>query len=65
VPETLDELQKTPRHSPDPANNIYGQVYRGFKGAGQNMFVFPSIFLAMGGRWLDDSGKPSVNTRRA
>ncbi|MCC6175625.1 MAG: sugar ABC transporter substrate-binding protein [Chloroflexi bacterium] len=62
APDTLDDLTKTAQALTDPSNNFYGMVYRGFRGPGQNMFIYPSLFLEFGGSWLDSKGKPTVNT---
>ncbi len=62
VPQTFDDLRKNSAALHDPGNNQYGMVYRAFRGPGQNMFVFPSIFLGFGGNWLNSQGKPTVNT---
>jgi ABC-type glycerol-3-phosphate transport system substrate-binding protein len=35
----------------DPANRIYGLALRGFAGAGQNMYIYPSLFRGFGGNW--------------
>jgi ABC-type glycerol-3-phosphate transport system substrate-binding protein len=36
----------------DPNNRVWGAALRGFKGAGQNMYIYPSIFRAFGGEWF-------------
>jgi len=36
----------------DPANRVWGMALRGFAGAGQNMYIYPSIFRAFGGNWF-------------
>lgn len=45
-------------HTPEVA----GAALRGFLGAGQNMYIFPSIFLAFGGSRFDEDGTPTVNS---
>ena len=35
----------------DPANRMYGLALRGFAGAGQNMYIYPSLFRGFGGSW--------------
>ena len=42
----------TPRRCTDPANRVYGLALRGFAGAGQNMYIYPSLFRGFGGNWL-------------
>jgi ABC-type glycerol-3-phosphate transport system substrate-binding protein len=50
--ETLDELVKNAAALHDPNNRVYGMALRGFSGAGQNMYIYPSIFRAFGGQWF-------------
>jgi multiple sugar transport system substrate-binding protein len=49
----------------DPANRLWGAALRGFRGAGQNMYIYPSIFRAFGGEWFDPSKKLVVTTEPA
>ena len=51
--DTLDEYLKNAAAIHDPANRMYGMALRGFAGAGQNMYIYPSILKAFGGRWFD------------
>ena len=51
--ETLDDYAANASKVNDPANRLWGAALRGFKGAGQNMYIYPSIFLAYGGNWFD------------
>ena len=51
--ETLDEYASNAAAVNDPGNRLWGAALRGFKGAGQNMYIYPSIFLAHGGKWFD------------
>ena len=51
--ETLDDYAANAARVNDPANRLWGAALRGFKGAGQNMYIYPSIFLAYGGTWFD------------
>ncbi|HWL29375.1 MAG TPA: sugar ABC transporter substrate-binding protein [Burkholderiaceae bacterium] len=53
--ETFDELVANAKALHDPANRMYGLALRGFAGAGQNMYIYPSIFSAFGGNWFDGS----------
>ena len=50
--ETLDEFVKNAAAIHDPANRVYGMALRGFAGAGQNMYIYPSIFKEFGGEWM-------------
>jgi ABC-type glycerol-3-phosphate transport system substrate-binding protein len=50
--QTFDEYLKNAAAIHDPANRIYGMALRGFAGAGQNMYIYPSIFKAFGGNWF-------------
>ena len=50
--ETLDEYLKNAAAIHDPANRMYGMALRGFAGAGQNMYIYPSLFKAFGGNWF-------------
>ena len=44
----------------NPNDRIWGAALRGVAGAGQNMYIYPSIFREFGGEWLKD-GKLTVN----
>ncbi len=59
-PQTLEELAQAAMavHTADRA----GVALRGFLGAGQNMYIFPSLFLEFGGQWFDADGNPTLNT---
>lgn len=61
-PDTLEELRETARRAHAPARNLYGLALRGFRGAGQNMYIWPSLFRAYGGQWFDHAGRPTVNS---
>ncbi len=58
---TFDEYVANAAALHDPANRVWGAALRGFPGPGQNMFIYPSIFRAFGGKWFDASGKVTVN----
>ena len=58
---TLDEYMSNAAALNDPANRIWGAALRGFPGPGQNMYIYPSIFGAYGGKWFDGNGKLKVN----
>jgi multiple sugar transport system substrate-binding protein len=51
--ETLEDYAANAAKVNDPANRLWGAALRGFKGAGQNMYIYPSILLAYGGSWFD------------
>ena len=51
--ETFDELLSNAKALHDPANRVYGLALRGFAGAGQNMYIYPSLLRAFGGGWFD------------
>ena len=50
--DTLDEFLKNAAAINDPANRVYGMALRGFAGAGQNMYIYPSLFRGFGGDWF-------------
>jgi multiple sugar transport system substrate-binding protein len=50
--DTLDEFVKNAAALNDPANRMYGMALRGFAGAGQNMYIYPSLFREFGGEWF-------------
>jgi len=49
---TYDQLLSNAKALHDPANRVYGLAMRGFSGAGQNMYIYPSIFRGFGGEWF-------------
>ncbi len=51
--ETLDEYRANAEAVHDPDNRLWGCALRGFRGAGQNMYIYPSIFRSFGGEWFD------------
>lgn len=53
--ETYDELLANGKALTDPSARMYGLVLRGFAGAGQNMYIYPSIFRGFGGDWFQGS----------
>lgn len=61
---TLDELVANAKALTDPANRMHGLALRGFAGAGQNMYIYPSLLSGFGGKWF--TGKDlRVNTPEA
>jgi len=63
--ETLDEYLSNASKIHDPDNRLWAAAVRGMKGAGQNMYIYPSILAGHGGKWFDSSGKMTVNTPEA
>lgn len=63
--ETLDEYMSNAEKVHNPGQRLWGAALRGFKGAGQNMYIYPSIYLAFGGKWFKDDGKIVVNDEQA
>jgi multiple sugar transport system substrate-binding protein len=53
--ETYDQLVSNAKALNDPANRSYGLALRGFAGAGQNMYIYPSLFRGFGGNWFSGS----------
>jgi ABC-type glycerol-3-phosphate transport system substrate-binding protein len=49
--DTYEQLTANAKALNDPANRIYGLALRGFAGAGQNMYIYPSLFRGFGGSW--------------
>jgi multiple sugar transport system substrate-binding protein len=62
--DTLDEFLKNAAAINDPANRMYGMALRGFAGAGQNMYIYPSLFREFGGNWFRGT-KVVVNSPEA
>ena len=61
---TFDEFVRNAAALNDPANRMYGMALRGFAGAGQNMYIYPSVFRAFGGSWMQ-GGRVVVNSPEA
>jgi multiple sugar transport system substrate-binding protein len=59
--ETLEEYAANAGKVHNPDGRLWGCALRGFRGAGQNMYIYPSIFRSFGGEWFDSSGKMVVN----
>ena len=49
--DTYEQLTANAKALNDPANRMYGLALRGFAGAGQNMYIYPSLFRGFGGSW--------------
>ena len=62
--ETLDDVIHNAQALNDPSNRIWGAALRGFPGAGQNMYIYPSIFREFGGDWFS-GGQLRVNSPEA
>jgi ABC-type glycerol-3-phosphate transport system substrate-binding protein len=62
--QTLDQMLQNAAAVHDPNNRVWGLALRGFAGAGQNMYIYPSIFRAFGGDWFS-GGKIRVNSPEA
>jgi ABC-type glycerol-3-phosphate transport system substrate-binding protein len=62
--QTYDELLANAKALTNPASRMYGLALRGFAGAGQNMYIYPSILRGFGGSWFQDS-KLKVNSPTA
>ena len=62
--ETYDQLLANAKALNDPDNRVYGLALRGFAGAGQNMYIYPSILRGFGGDWFDGK-KVVVNSPEA
>jgi len=50
--DTLEQYAANAEAVHDPDNRLWGCALRGFRGAGQNMYIYPSIFRAYGGEWF-------------
>jgi len=50
--DTFEQFVQNAQAVHDPANRVWGMALRGFAGAGQNMYIYPSIFRAFGGNWF-------------
>lgn len=60
--QTLPQFTANAQKLNDPGKRIWGAALRGVPGAGQNMYIWPSIFRELGGQWFDKSGSPTVNS---
>ena len=62
--ETFEQFVQNAQAVHDPNNRLWGMAVRGFAGAGQNMYIYPSIFGAFGGEWFEGK-KLRVNSGEA
>lgn len=62
--ETYDDLLSNAKALTDANTRVFGLALRGFAGAGQNMYIYPSLFRGFGGSWIN--GKDiTVNSAEA
>jgi multiple sugar transport system substrate-binding protein len=59
-PDTLEDFAAVAAEA--HTSEMAGAALRGFLGAGQNMYIFPSLFLEFGGTWFAEDGSPTVNS---
>jgi multiple sugar transport system substrate-binding protein len=50
--DSYEQLLANAKALHDPTNRVYGLAMRGFAGAGQNMYIYPSLFRGFGGTWF-------------
>jgi ABC-type glycerol-3-phosphate transport system substrate-binding protein len=62
--ETLEQFVENAKTLHDPSNRLWGAALRGFSGAGQNMYIYPSIFRSYGGNWMSGN-KIDVTSKEA
>jgi ABC-type glycerol-3-phosphate transport system substrate-binding protein len=62
--DTLEQLVANAKALTDPNTRTYGLALRGFAGAGQNMYIYPSLFRMFGGTWMQ-GGNVVVNSPEA
>ena len=53
--DTYDQLVANAKALTDANARTYGLALRGFSGAGQNMYIYPSLFREYGGNWFAGS----------
>jgi multiple sugar transport system substrate-binding protein len=58
--DTLEQFVANAAALHDPDNRVWGTALRGVAGAGQNVYIYSSLFRAFGGEWMKN-GKISVN----
>lgn len=58
--DTLEQYMSNAAALNAPADRVWGAALRGVAGAGQNMYIYPSIFREFGGEWMK-GGKLTVN----
>ncbi len=62
--DTLEQYVQNAAAVHDPGNRVWGAALRGFAGAGQNMYIYPSIFRSYGGSWTSGN-RIVVNSQEA
>ncbi|MQA03720.1 MAG: extracellular solute-binding protein [Streptosporangiales bacterium] len=60
--QTLAQYAANAKKLNKPGDRVWGAVLRGTPGAGQNMYIWPSIFREFGGEWFDKDMRPTVNS---
>jgi len=63
-PETLDDFMEYTKKLNNPPFH-YGAALVGFRGTGQSMYTWSSLFREFGAEWLDENMKPQVNSPEA
>lgn len=58
--DTLEEFVKNAAALHDPNSRVWGTALRGVAGAGQNVYIYSSLFREFGGEWFK-GGKLTVN----
>lgn len=58
--DTLEDYLKNAAAVHAPDDRVWGAALRGVAGAGQNMYIYPSLFREFGGEWFK-GGKLVVN----
>ena len=58
--DTLEAFMANAAALNTPNDRVWGAALRGVAGAGQNMYIYPSIFREFGGDWMK-GGKLTVN----
>ena len=58
--EDFEEFARNAAALHDPDNRVWGAALRGLAGAGQNVYIYSSIFRAFGGDWMK-GGRITVN----
>lgn len=61
VPRTMDDLWKCAEKLYQPQANQYGIVFRGARGEGLNMWIFPTFMHAWGVKFFDKDWRPVFN----
>ena len=62
--DTYDQLLADAKALTDANPRTYGLVLRGFAGAGQNMYIYPSLLRGFGGNWGGGATWSSTRPKR-